>query len=110
MEATAVGRGGYVNFGNCIKIWPVPAVDTTYTVEMAVAIPSLVDLAQLEMNWIARYHAQVYQRGLLAEAAGYLQDKEGYMTWQTLFEASLDKLAGQGWDEEIADAPRIHTA
>jgi hypothetical protein len=108
LEERATLNGGFVNYGNCIRVWPAPDETTTYTLEMTVALPSLVDESQVALNWIARYHADIYQRGMLAEAAGYLQDKEGLLLWQGLFESALENLRLQGWDEDIASAPRTH--
>lgn len=108
LEAKAIQCGGYVNYGNCIRVWRVPTETTTYTLEMGIAIPSLVDELQVEENWVARFHADVYHKGLLAEAAGFLQDKEGYQLWKGLFDAAVQELATQGWNESYADAPRIH--
>jgi hypothetical protein len=108
LEEKAIRCGGYVNYGNCIRVWRVPTETTTYTLEMGIAIPSLVDELQLEENWVARYHAHVYHKGLLAETAGYLGDQVGYQFWQGLFEGAVQRLAAQGWNESYADAPRIH--
>jgi len=98
----------FVNFGNCIKVWSVPTEDVDYGLEMAVAIPSLLDEQFKEPNWIALYHNDIYQQGLLTEAAGYLRDPQNQQTWKGLFLQGLNELSAQGWNESIAAGPRIH--
>jgi len=100
----------FVNYGNCILVWPVPTEDVDYGLEMAITIPSLLDNQFLEPNWISLYHNDIYQQGLLAEAAGYLRDPQNQQIWNGLFLQNLDALSAQGWNETIAAGPQIHVA
>jgi hypothetical protein len=96
----------FVSYGNCIKVFPAPTEATTYLLDVILALPSLTD-ALSDPNWVAEYHADIYQRGLLAEAAGFLRDPQNQATWRQSFETLVEELRLQGWNEGIADAPRV---
>ena len=110
----------FVNFGNCLQVWPVPTEDVDYGLEMAIAIPSLLTSQSryalnirgeyLEPNWIKLYHNDIYQQGLLGEAAGYLRDPQNQQVWTGAFLQKLEALRMQGWNEAIAAGPRVHAA
>jgi hypothetical protein len=104
MESTAAlsEDGAFVNYGNCIKVWPAPSEAEDVSLEMSIALLSLVDPSQVTENWVSRYHNDIYQQGLLAEAAGYLRDRENQQLWTGIFRASLEDLRLQGWDEPFA--------
>jgi len=98
----------FVNYGNCLQVWSVPTEDVDYGLEMTITIPSLLDGQFKEPNWIALHHNDIYQQGLLAEAAGYLRDPQNQQVWTGLFLQALEALRVQGWNESIAAGPRIH--
>ena len=100
----------FINYGNCIKVWSVPTEDADYGLEMAIAIPSLLSDQFLEPNWINLYHNDIYQQGLLGEAAGYLRDPQNQQVWTGAFLQKLEALRMQGWNESIAAGPRVHAA
>jgi hypothetical protein len=77
---------------------------------MAIAIPSLLNDQFKEPNWINLYHNDIYQQGLLGEAAGYLRDPQNQQVWTGAFLQKLEALRMQGWNESIAAGPRVHAA
>jgi hypothetical protein len=99
----------FVSYGNCIKVFPAPAEATTYLIDAILALPSLTD-ALSDPNWIAEYHADIYQRGLLAEAAGFLRDPQSEAVWRQMFAGLVEELRLQGWNEGITDGPKIRPA
>ena len=100
----------FINYGNCLRVWPVPTEDVDYGLEMAIAIPSLLNDQFKEANWIALHHNDIYQQGLLGEAAGYLRDPQNQQVWTGAFLQKLEALRMQGWNESIAAGPRVHAA
>ena len=100
----------FINYGNCIKVWSVPTESVDYGLEMAIAIPSLLNDQFKEPNWISQHHNDIYQQGLLAEAAGYLRDPQNQQVWTGAFLQKLEALRMQGWNESIAAGPRVHAA
>jgi hypothetical protein len=99
----------FVSYGNCIKVFPAPTEATTYLLDVILALPSLTD-ALSDPNWVAEYHADIYQRGLLAESAGYLRDPQSEAVWRQMFAVMVEELRLQGWNEGLADVPRIRLA
>lgn len=104
-RAAEVGNS-YVVLGDCIDLYPAPSEATVYTVDAETVLPSLTD-DQSDTNWIAAYHADIYQKGLLAEAAGYLRDPQNEGLWRQTFQGLVEALRLQGWNEGISDVPRV---
>jgi hypothetical protein len=73
-------------------------------VEASLALDSLTDPLS-DPNWVAKYHSDVYQKGMLAEAAGYLRDGQSEANWKKEFTELVQLLLTQGWDEHLGDAP-----
>jgi hypothetical protein len=102
--------GGFINFGNCIKIWPIPAEPTTISLEMTISVPSLVDSEQKEPNWVATHYNDVYQYGVLSEAAGFMRDPQSQQLWSERFLQAVESLRVQGWNEKISSGAKVHDA
>jgi hypothetical protein len=101
----------FIVAGDCILVWPTPTDQTTYTMDMSLVLLSIVDPAnEAKENWISKYHADVYQVGLLAEAAGFLRDPQSEAVWQQRFASAVEGLRMQGWNETITSIPRVHSA
>lgn len=105
-EDGADENGGFIHMGDCIRIYPIPAEDTTFTLDVALALPSLT--GSIGKNFVSQYHADIYQYGLLAEVAGYLRDPQNQSVWFQEFGKRVAMLKSQGWNSYIGGAPLVH--
>lgn len=111
LEAQAAEREpSFVHHGNCVEVFPVPSEPATYLLDAVQALPSLVSGAYPNGNWVSDHHADVYQAGLLAQVGGFIRDANAAAAWDQRFQALVEDLRLQGWNEAIADAPRVIAA
>jgi hypothetical protein len=107
LEEQAATYGGFVHMGDCLRIYPVPTANTTYQLDVSLALESLASPANVDAtNWLSRQFADVYQYGVLAEAAGYLRDPSNQQVWRAEFADRVERVRRQGWTSATEDAVR----
>jgi hypothetical protein len=89
---------GYIYRGDCLELYPAPAIDTVYTLDYQAALPSLFNVTD-QTNWVLEYHSDIYLFGTLEQLAAYTRDLDAKKVWQIEFRSRLEELAIQGWDE-----------
>ena len=99
---------GWIARGMCAELFPVPTVDTQFRLDYHAAIKPLVQT--VDDNWVSLYFPDVYLYGCLKEAAVYLKDDARLAAWTNEFMTRVGALVGQGWNQNIATAPRLSSA
>ena len=89
----------FISLGNCYKIFPAASDRQTYTLDVTLAIDSLLD-EQPGENWISKYFFDVYHRGLIYYVADLMQSPNTPNLYNQ-FMAVLDDLGVQGWNEDF---------
>jgi hypothetical protein len=103
---TAGAGVGYIVRGDCIEFFPALAAGTEVFLDYRAAIPTLVGGTATE-NWVSRTFSDVYLYACLAEAAVYLKDDQRLQLWSGKLASIIETLEGQGWEQNIADAPLV---
>lgn len=109
-EKASVCTPSFINRGNCLEMFPVPTQSTTVTLDVTVALPSLVSGTVPYENWVSKMHADVYQAGLLSHVAGFIKDSASQQLWAQRFKELVNQLKLQGWNEAFSDGPRVASA
>jgi hypothetical protein len=107
-RAQAEAEGGFIQWGDCVELFPAPQVDTEFTLNYVAFLRPLE--ADLDSNWISAYYPDLYLYGALKEAAVYLKDDQRLALWQGEFLRRLDGVQAQGWNQNISTVPLVALA
>jgi len=97
--------GGYIERGNCLYLIPTPVRGTTMYIDYFAFLRPLA--GGLDTNWVSTYFPDLYIYGMLKESAVYLKNDQRLAGWQAEFTRRLDGVQRQGWNQNIAAAPRM---
>jgi hypothetical protein len=98
-------QNSYIARGDCAELFPAPASDTEFALDYVAFLRPLQGDA--DFNWVSTYYADLYLYGALKEAAVFLKDDQRLQAWQAEFLRRLDGVQAQGWNQNIATAPRV---
>lgn len=96
---------GYHDLGVEYQVFPALGVGQRAKVDYVAFLPPLV--ASTDTNWVSAHFADIYLYGCLKEAAQWLKDDERFQTWQAEYARRVGELQLQGWNQNIAAAPRM---
>lgn len=96
---------GFVQRGTILEILPAPEVGDIIRVDYFAYLPHLA--YSTSTNWVLEHHWDVYLYGCLREAAVFYREDQRLMQWQAEFAVRVDNLKVQGWNQNIAQAPRV---
>ena len=95
---------GFIERGDCLELTVAPTEETVYTINYHQALtPPTVNGG---VNWVLQFFPDTYLYTTLSEAAVSLKDRENGPVWEQLAKERLAFLVAQGWDQNLADAPR----
>jgi hypothetical protein len=95
---------GYIERGGCLELTVAPTEETAYTINYHQALtPPTINGGT---NWVLQFFPDTYLYTMLSEAAVSLKDRENGPVWEQIAKERLAFLAAQGWDQNVADAPR----
>jgi hypothetical protein len=100
-------RHGFIYVGNAINIYPSLKPGQSITINYSRYLTPLE--RDIDDNWIAQYHVDIYLYGALKEASVYLKDDARLQLWQSEFLRRVENLSTQGWNESWQSAPQIHS-
>jgi len=95
---------GFIQRGMKLQLYPNPGAGARIYLYYH---SYLTPLMAVTSNWVSTYHADVYLYGCLIEVAIFVKDDVHLQTWREEFLRRLDVLKAQGWNQNIASAPRI---
>jgi len=98
---------GYINRGMVLELFPRPGVGATVYADYHAYLNPLV--GEDDVNWLSIYHSDVYLYGCLREIAVYVKDDARLQAWRGEFDRRVNALKLQGWNQNIAAAPRVRT-
>ena len=96
---------GYINRGTVLELFPHPEIDATVCADYHAYLDPLV--GGTDTNWLSTYHGDVYLYGCLREIAVYVKDDARLQAWREEFDRRLGALKMQGWNQNVAAAPRM---
>ena len=97
---------GFIQKGNCAELTSVPTEDTVYTIEYSQMIPRVTEAT----NWLRDWFPNVLLYTMLKEASVALKDRENGPVWAQHADQAIASLMQQGWNQNIAAAPRVRYA
>lgn len=103
-DAAIANQNAYIVRGDCVELFPAPASDTEFALDYVAFLRPLA--ADADTNWVSLYFSDLYLYGVLKEAAVYLKDDQRLQLWQAEFLRRVDGVMAQGWNQNIATAPR----
>ena len=98
---------GYINRGMVLELFPHPGAGATVYADYHAYLNPLV--GEDDVNWLSIYHSDVYLYGCLREIAVYVKDDARLQAWRGEFDRRVNALKLQGWNQNIAAAPRVRT-
>lgn len=102
-----ISERGFIYVGNAINIYPGLEPQQGITISYYRYLTPLE--RDIDDNWIAQYHVDVYLYGALKEASVYLKDDARLQLWQSEFDRRIQELSTQGWNESWQSAPQIRS-
>jgi len=104
-DCSSYNDRGYINRGTALELFPHPEAGATVHADYHAYLNPLV--GGTDVNWLSTYHGDVYLYGCLREIAVYVKDDARLKAWRGEFNRRLDALKMQGWNQNIAAAPRV---
>jgi hypothetical protein len=99
---------GFIERGDCIELLSPPQEETEYKVGYSQALtPPTSGGAS---SWVLEFFPDVLLYATLAEIAVAIKDRENGPIWQQEAARRIAELANQGWNQNIAVAPRVRVA
>lgn len=105
-DEAKLNQPSFIHLGDCLEIYPPPSEYSTYYLDGNMVLNSITEELPGE-NWISKYFSDVYEYGVLAEAAGYLRDTQNEERWKQEFNHRLNSLILVGWNAGITDVPTM---
>jgi hypothetical protein len=96
---------GYINRGTVLQIAPAPAVGDVVRFDYIGYLPALE--FDISTNWVLEHHFDVYLYGCLREAAVFYRETQNLALWNTEFVRRVEALRIQGWNQNMANAPKV---
>jgi hypothetical protein len=98
---------GFVQRGTVLEITPTPEVGGVIRLDYFAYLPHLE--FGVSSNWVLEYHWDVYFYGCLREGAVFYREDQRLQLWQAEFARRVEDLKAQGWNQNIAQAPRTRS-
>lgn len=96
---------GYINRGTVLQLFPAPAVGEIVCLDYIGYLPPLE--RPDNTNWVLEHHTDVYLYGCLREAAVYYRESQNLALWDKEFVRRVESLRLQGWNQNVAQAPKV---
>jgi len=96
---------GYLDRGSILEVFPHPEAGHTIYLDYHAYLDPLD--GDDDVNWLSRFHGDIYLYGVLKEAAVYVKDDARLVAWRQEFDRRLAELKRQGWNQNIASSPRV---
>jgi hypothetical protein len=98
---------GFIQRGTILELHPAPDTGSEIRMDYVAYLPTL-GFAN-SSNWVLEHHWDVYFYGCLREAAVYYREDQRLQLWEGEFAKRVADLKAQGWNQNIAQAPRIRS-
>jgi hypothetical protein len=94
---------GFISHGDCIELTVSQSEATRYRIEYSQSLP----LISTPAHWVRDYFPDCMLYGMLCSAAIAFKDRDNIQVWQPMYDRAVGNLAAQGWNQNIAAAPRV---